>query len=362
MSASDEMPAAQAAAPVTAVPESTATVTSGTGRSGASGVQHVSVVGLGLIGGSVARTLVTQGRRVTGWDPDPETRALARAAGVEAVATLEALGSSGAPLVVVAVPLRAVRSSVERLAAMLPSDTVLTDVASVKGPVREAMRSSGVGDRYVGAHPMAGTEHSGFGASDPELLREVRWALTLDATTGLDAFLAVAEMVTVAFASVVHPLTDAVHDEAVALVSHVPHVVATELLNLVVGSPVVEVAQGLAAGSFRDGTRVARTTPRRTQAMVTDNAGWVSAALRLAARDLETLADRLDENAPVEEFFDRGDPMRDAGASAPARRTLSVRLGSPGWQDDLVERGRLGAYLVGADLAARSVIVSEPLS
>lgn len=325
-------------------------------------VQHVAVVGLGLIGGSVARTLVAQGRRVTGWDPDADTRALARAAGVGTVATLDDLTVSGAPLVVVAVPLRAVQGSVERLAASLPATTVLTDVASVKGPVRDAMRSSGVVDRYVGAHPMAGTEHSGFGASDPDLLREVRWALTLDASTDLDAFLAVAEMVTVAFSSVVHPLTDAVHDEAVALVSHVPHVVATELLNLVVGSPVSEVAQGLAAGSFRDGTRVARTTPRRTQAMVTDNAAWVSAALRLAARDLEQLADRLDANAPVEEFFDRGDPLRAAGASTPGRRTRTVTLGHAGWQDELAGLGRLGGQVVGVDLAARSVVVSEPLS
>ena len=320
--------------------------------------QHVAVVGLGLIGGSVAQTLVADGRRVTGWDPDAPTRELAGAAGVEVVATLEELAASGAPLVVVAVPLRAVRATVERLAASLPASTVLTDVASVKGPVRDAVQAAGLGDRYVGAHPMAGTEHSGFAAADPDLLREVRWAVTLDETTRLDAFLTVAEMITGPFASVVHPLSDDVHDAAVALVSHVPHVVATELLNLVVGSPVSEVAQGLAAGSFRDGTRVARTTPRRTQAMVTDNAGWVAAALRRAARDLEVLASRLEEGAQVDEFFDRADPIR--GAAAPDRSTRSLQVGGDGWQTDLTERGRQGAQVLAVDPAAASVELSEP--
>jgi prephenate dehydrogenase len=320
--------------------------------------QHVAVVGLGLIGGSVAQTLVADGRRVTGWDPDASTRELAGAAGVEVVATLEELAASGAPLVVVAVPLRAVRVTVERLAASLPASTVLTDVASVKGPVRDAVQVAGLGDRYVGAHPMAGTEHSGFAAADPDLLREVRWAVTLDETTSLDAFFTVAEMITGPFASVVHPLSDDVHDEAVALVSHVPHVVATELLNLVVGSPVSEVAQGLAAGSFRDGTRVARTTPRRTQAMVTDNAGWVAAALRLAARDLEVLASQLEEGAQVDEFFDRADPIR--GAAAPDRSTRSLQVGGDGWQTDLTERGRQGAQVVAVDPGAASVELSEP--
>jgi len=320
--------------------------------------QHVAVVGLGLIGGSVAQTLVADGRRVTGWDPDAPTRELAGAAGVEVVATLEELAASGAPLVVVAVPLRAVRATVESLAASLPASTVLTDVASVKGPVRDAVQAAGLGDRYVGAHPMAGTEHSGFAAADPDLLREVRWAVTLDETTNLDAFLTVAEMITGPFASVVHPLSDDVHDEAVALVSHVPHVVATELLNLVVGSPVSEVAQGLAAGSFRDGTRVARTTPRRTQAMVTDNAGWVAAALRLAARDLEVLASQLEEGTQVDEFFDRADPIR--GAAAPDRSTRSLQVGGDGWQTDLTERGRQGAQVVAVDPGAASVELSEP--
>jgi prephenate dehydrogenase len=138
-------------------------------------------------------------------------------------------------------------------------------------------------------------------------------------------------------------------------------VVATELLNLVVGSPVSEVAQGLAAGSFRDGTRVARTTPRRTQAMVTDNAAWVSAALRLAARDLVALADTLDANGSADVFFDRADVLRAGGAAGETRQTVEVVLDHGGWQHGLAERGRQGARLVAVDAARRSVVLSEAL-
>lgn len=112
-------------------------------------------------------------------------------------------------------------------------------------------------------------------------------------------------------------LTDELHDEAAALVSHVPHVLANQLLGAVAGAPVRDLALRLAAGSFRDGTRVGLTDPRRTEAMVTENAAWVAPVLRLAARDLERLAEALDSNAPTHWFFDRPDPVRE-------------RLGRPG--------------------------------
>src|SRR5690606_31933805 len=101
-----------------------------------------------------------------------------------------------------------------------------------------------------------------------------------------------------------------VHDEAVALVSHVPHVVASELLRLVGGSDHADLALALAAGSFRDVTRVAGTHPRRTEAMVTDNAAAVAPALRRAAADLVALAERLEAGEPAGSFFDDAAAVR----------------------------------------------------
>jgi prephenate dehydrogenase len=109
-------------------------------------------------------------------------------------------------------------------------------------------------------------------------------------------------------------LTDEEHDAAVTLVSQVPHVVATQLLNAAVRSPLRDAALALAAGSFRDGTRVAYTDPERTRAMVEANAAHVVPALREAARDLLDLAERLETGGSTAEFFHQADPLRAARA------------------------------------------------
>ena len=320
----------------------------------------VAVVGLGLIGGSLARALADAGLDVVGWDPDPQTTAAASDAGIRATASLDEVCSAEPWLVVVAAPLVVVAQTARALARSLRPGAIVTDVGSVKGPVRDAMEAAGLGARFVGAHPMAGTEHSGFGSSDPHLLRGVRWALTLDGRTPLDGFLAVVELIVDVLDGTVHPLSDAVHDEAAALISHVPHVVATELLNIVAHSTIVDVAVGLAAGSFRDGTRVARTDPARTEAMIVENAGWVGPALRVAARDLERLADDLESNAPTGWFFARGDALRSGGADPGSEtlRTISLRTEQP-WQAELVALGARGGRITGLAEGAR-LVVEDP--
>ena len=332
-------------------------------------VRHVAVLGLGLIGGSVARRLLERGVEVTGWDPDPATREEARALGVGVLAAPADLAGADVDLVVVAVPLHAVEHTAQLLAGICGPRTVVTDVASVKAPVRAAMVGAGLGAQYVGAHPMAGTEHAGFAASSSDLLAGARWALTLDQDTSARGFLMVASMVTQLFDGVIFPLTDDVHDEAAALISHVPHVVATELLNLVAHTAIRPVAVGLAAGSFRDGTRVARTTPRRTQAMVTDNAAWVAPVLRRAIADLEQLAQALESNGPTEEFFDRADILRGAADGAadepvdpPEAEDVQnlVLTDQPGWQERLTRLGASGGRVLSADPAHGSVVVVAP--
>lgn len=327
----------------------------------------VGVVGLGLIGGSVARCLHGQGIDVTGYDASAETREAAAEAGLRTVADVAAVCATSPDVLVLAVPLRAMRSVAVDVARHLPgaAATVVADVGSVKGAVRDAMRAAGLADRYVGAHPMAGTERSGFAASDPALLPGARWAVTIDDGTTPDAFLAVLDLVTGPLAGAAYVLTDEAHDEATALVSHVPHVLATELLNLVAAAPVRDVALGLAAGSFRDGTRVGRTDPRRTEAMVVDNAAWVASALRVVVRDLEQLVERLETNASASGFFDRAGAVRDvldgAASSAPvdgpAAGPVEVALDSA-WVRTLTGVGAAGGLVVAVDRERRTVTLA----
>jgi prephenate dehydrogenase len=322
---------------------------------------RVAVLGLGLVGGSLARLLQARGVAVVGQDLDGDAIAGARAAGLTATGDV-AEAVDGADLVVLAVPLRAMRATAQEVARHLRTDATLTDVGSVKGPVRQAVEAAGLGERYVGAHPMAGTEHSGFAASSAQLMDRAAWAVTVRSASG-DAGDARLErllrLVTGPLAGTAAVLTDDVHDEAAALISHVPHVLATQLLNAVAGAPVRDAALGLAAGSFRDGTRVAHTDPSRTEAMVTENAAWVAPVLRKTIRDLEALVAALETNAPVHDFFRAADGVRAQGRPG-ERVARAADLGVPlvpGWPAAVVERCVAGSVVVG--LTATEVLLAR---
>lgn len=336
----------------------------------------VGVVGLGLIGGSVARSLVARGGAVVATDPSPATRADASAIGIAVADDVAALATQRPDVVVLAAPLRAMRAVAGEVAAALGQnpgwDPTVTDVGSVKAPVREAVADAGLAGRYVGAHPMSGTERSGFGASSAELMQGIPWAVTCAAAeagvAGTDPVRLerVLRLVTGPLGGTAAVLTDDLHDEAAALVSHVPHVLANQLLGAVSGAPVRDLALRLAAGSFRDGTRVGLTDPRRTEAMVTENAAWVAPVLRLAARDLERLAGELESNAPTHWFFDRPDPVRELIGRPGGPRVTGLRPGDgnprPGvgsdaevvpltgdWPGELVARCAQGAVVIRLD-------------
>lgn len=337
----------------------------------------VGIVGLGLIGGSLAKALQAAGVPVVATDPASNEEA--RAAGLSVVDDVAGLALHRPEIVVLAAPLRAMRAVAGEFAEALAGepgwDPTVTDVGSVKAPVREAVADAGLAGRYVGAHPMSGTERSGFGASSAELMQGIPWAVTCAATevgvagaAGTDPVRLerVLRLVTGPLGGTAAVLTDDLHDEAAALVSHVPHVLANQLLGAVSGAPVRDLALGLAAGSFRDGTRVGLTDPRRTEAMVTENAPWVAPVLRLAARDLERLADDLESNAPTHWFFDRPDPVRELIGRPGGPRVTGLRPGDgttrPGvgsdaevvpltgdWPAELVTRCAAGAVVVRLD-------------
>ncbi|WP_111720491.1 prephenate dehydrogenase/arogenate dehydrogenase family protein [Homoserinimonas sp. OAct 916] len=291
-------------------------------------IRSVAIIGLGLIGGSLARDLnAASDLMLISWDQDAETRAEAQAAGIPVAETLADCVAGEPDLIVLAVPLAAMRAVCVELAPLVAGHTLVTDVGSVKGPVRETVVASGLGERYVGSHPMAGTEATGFAASTPGMFQNAAWVVTVaasahaasthpasahpavadsaqvDCPAELEAALVIAELVTRVLGVRVYVLSDDQHDEAVALISHLPHVLAAELLGLAALSPVRDVALALAAGSFRDGTRVAGTNPARTEAMVTGNAAWVAPLVEKAATRLQTLAAQLRAGDDVSDFF-----------------------------------------------------------
>jgi prephenate dehydrogenase len=226
----------------------------------------VGVVGLGQLGGSLAAALVTAGRPVAGWDVDPAARDAAAERGVQI--TRELTG-----VVVLAVPLPAIATALDDLT--VDPDATVTDLGSVKRPVLETVGHA-LGGRYVGGHPMCGTERSGHAAVDPGLFAGARWALCLEPATELPRWLRVAEVALAVGAEVV-PVTAAEHDDAVAAISHVPHLLAAALAAA--AGQAGPLALALAAGSFRDGSRVIGSDPAFVRAMVEGNAAPTAAAL-----------------------------------------------------------------------------------
>jgi len=228
-------------------------------------LRPVCVIGLGLIGGSVLRAAARAGREVFGAsdvavaDPRVEptvAAALARAEREDA-------------LIVVAVPLPAV-DEVLRLVAVHAPSCLLTDVVSVKEPVADAVARRLPAARYAGGHPMAGRSQSGWDAGSSDLFDGAAWVVTTEEDGSPEAWRAAAALALDCGAHVV-PTTAREHDAAVARISHLPHVLAAVLAAT--GAEGGSLALSLAAGSFRDGTRVMATRPELVLAMCEGNRG-----------------------------------------------------------------------------------------
>ncbi|HEY5275209.1 MAG TPA: prephenate dehydrogenase/arogenate dehydrogenase family protein, partial [Coriobacteriia bacterium] len=227
---------------------------------------RVTVVGVGLMGGSLAAALraLPDAPHVTGVDPDEPTLAIALEKGVvDDVASVDGCASAlaSADLVVLATPAAAVSQWLARLGT-IGYGGVVTDVASTKAAVmKEAARLLPAAATFIGGHPMAGSERSGVAAADADLFKGAYYVLTPADDADADAYQRLHRLVMSIGARVIS-LDAVAHDEAVAAISHVPHVAASALTNLAAqraqgGSDVLR----LAAGGFKDMTRIAAGSP-----------------------------------------------------------------------------------------------------
>lgn len=316
-------------------------------------VNTVGIIGLGLIGGSLARRLAERGIRVVAWNHRPHPYAQAEADGIFCKSTLAELMDAEPDVVVLCNPLKAMPAMLDSLAPLMGEHprTTITDVGSVKGMVREQVEAAGLGECYVGAHPMAGNELSGWQAADPHLYDDALWAVTVDSATNYQRFLDVAALITKGVGNRLIVLDDETHDKAAAMISHMPHVVSTALINELSAYPDRNIAAALAAGCWRDMTRVALTDPDRTRAMVEEDALNVEALLRRMAKRLTDMADQLHDGdeTDVIRFFAEGSPFRqyksalthasDGVAESLPERELTVP--ESGWQQTLLFSARL---------------------
>ena len=276
------------------------------------GPRRAHVVGLGLIGGSVALGLTAAGWAVSGEDRDAATTADALALG--------AIGrgdGADAAVVVVAVP----TSHVAEVAAAqlaVRAGAVVTDVAGVKGPLVAALD----GPRYVGGHPMAGSEQSGLHGARPDLFVGATWVLTpTDATT--PAGYATALSVVRDLGATALALRADDHDRLVAMVSHVPHLVAGAMMNEAARLAESDAALlRLAAGGFRDMTRIAAGHPAIWPDVCVENRDAILAGLA-------ALRGRLARLEAAIAGKDRTTILEELAAASAARRHLPSSTPDP---------------------------------
>jgi prephenate dehydrogenase len=274
------------------------------------------VVGTGLIGGSIALGLRHRGWHVSGVDADEARAAEALQAGV-----VDAVGDDhAAEVVFVAVPATAVAGEVRRILADVARrpDAVVTDVSGVK----TAIVASADHPRFIGGHPMAGSEQIGLHGADPDLFEGAVWVLTPTAATDLGSFDRLKGVVLSLGADVL-VLSAADHDRLVAVVSHVPHLVAATLMNTAsAGAQQDGSLLRLAAGGFRDMTRIAAGHPGIWPDICAENAAAIVEALDVLVGDLQAMRDRIAAR-------DRRALLELLQTASAARRSLPARVVRP---------------------------------
>ena len=246
--------------------------------------RRVTIIGIGLIGGSISMAVKAQwpGAQITGCDLDPDVQKEALAQGViDKVADDMESCCRSADFIFIATPVMVIPKIIESIALVVGEDTIVTDVGSTKSKIVEvAGNVMPATVNFIGGHPLAGSEQAGLRAATGGLLKDAVYILTPTAKTSPEAFQKLHALLTKLGAKVV-ALSPEKHDEIVAAVSHLPHLTATALVNVV--AAVEDGSENrllFTAGGFRDLTRIASGNPDLWVDICLDNREAIAASIQ----------------------------------------------------------------------------------
>ena len=276
---------------------------------------RIAVIGLGLMGGSIARALHVRGVRVLGYDRDgTQLDAAVREGVVNEPMSSELDGIASADVVIMALPVDATITTLPCVASRAERARLVMDVASTKGSIVAAAEASGLGPRYVGAHPLTGSHRRGWGASRASLFEDARVFLCPAPSTTAES-LELAGSLWRELRAGVEMLDPGVHDEQMAWRSHLPHILSSTLAVTLRDAGVRRTALGPGG---RDMTRLSGGSTTMWSPIVDDNAAAIADALaacetrlrefRVALERRDTAATRAFLQSAVE-WFD-GEPER----------------------------------------------------
>jgi len=276
--------------------------------------ERLGILGLGLIGGSLALALKGKRGAPEVWGCDRKKEHVRQALEAGAIARgCAARELAACDIVVVCVPVLRSVEAIRSLGPRMRQGSVLTDAGSVKAAiVREGEQAVARGASFVGGHPIAGTEASGFPAADGSLFRGRTFIVTPTGRTLEDAAQRVQRIWKLAGASPLLRMDPATHDRVFAYVSHLPHVVAYALVHSVATVP-SRVPLGYSAGGFRDFTRIASSNPEMWKDIVLQNRAELLRALAHYRSNLRLLERRIAKrDVPgLLAFFRRAKKTRD---------------------------------------------------
>ena len=249
----------------------------------------IGIVGLGLIGGSLGLDLQSLGLRVHGLVNRPETLKRAKERGLASIVSTNPEILKDCELIIIALPIPKIIQPPTSVITALPKDAVITDVASVKEPILKIWKS--LHPKFVASHPMAGNTFSGVEAGQLGLFKNCPWVVTPDSDTD-SASLEIIKNLALDLGSRLIISDAAKHDEAVALISHLPVIISAALIKTLSEQKdpnIIELSKKLASSGFADTSRVGGGNPELGTSMASNNTSSILRALSSYRWSLEQL-------------------------------------------------------------------------
>ncbi len=274
---------------------------------------RLAIIGPGLLGGSIAMAVrgKTPGTHISIWARREEAVEDARKRGIaDLVSTDLKAVAADADLIIFCVPIGVMAPLAEKIAGFISRDALITDVGSVKAPVVESLSRIFSGKaRFVGSHPMAGSEQAGIEAAQADLFEGAVCIVTPEGSTPALDVEEIRQFWSM-LGSQTRILSPAEHDEIVSLISHLPHLIAATLVNLVCAQNPNSL--NFCGNGFRDTTRVASGLPVMWTEIFGGNREQVRKSMRAMIEKLQEVEGFMDDDVKMQEFLTNAKNRRDS--------------------------------------------------
>lgn len=324
----------------------------------------IGFIGLGLIGGSIAKAIrrIFPDYRILAYDTDLHALESAIADRTITSAVHEINEEfAGCNYIFLCAPVHYNIAYLKSLKQIMRSDCILTDVGSVKTDIYQAVIEENLTDVFIGGHPMVGSERSGYEAASDHLIENAYYFITPSSTVSKDkvdeftTFIEDLGAITIVY-------SPARHDQTTAYISHIPHIIAAELVNLVHNNDDAKgMNKQLAAGGFKDITRIASSNPIIWEHILLSNSGNIVAGLEEYKEDLESVIQAIHrkDSSALHEFFSQAQTYRDSipnNATGVIRMTYEIFVDIP---DEPGAIAKVTAAISDADINLKNLGISH---